>query len=111
MLEDVLMNLTSMIPTGSGDASVGADALPLSYICSGAGAFILAKFTGSLGGLTLPVNYSALLIGALLANWLFTGVSLPIEHNLHQPLLVSLTGMVLGAFAIMWWYRGENATA
>ena len=111
MLEEVLMNIASMIPTGAGDPSVSATSLPVSYICSGAGALILGKFTGSLGTFTLSINYSALLIGALIANWLLAGINLPIEHNLHQPLLISMIGMVLGAFALMWLHRGEMVDA
>lgn len=107
MLENLLLDITSLIPTGAGDPGVSSTSLPVSYICSGAGAYILGKFTGGLGAITLSINYSALLVGAFLANWLFMGISLPIDHNLEQPLLITIVGMAIGAMTLMWLHRGE----
>jgi hypothetical protein len=109
MLEDVLVDIVSLMPAAPQVAGVPAETLPLSYICSGLGAVILGKFTGTIGSITLPLNYSALFIGAILANWALGGVDLPIDHRLHEPLFFSIVGMLVGAFAMMWWLQGEHA--
>jgi hypothetical protein len=109
MIEDVLMNITSFIPSVGGEPSLPDASLPISYLSSGAGALILGKFTGSVGSLTLPLNYSALLIGTVMANWLLGGIDLPLENQLQQPLLISTIGMVVGAFAMMCWFRNEDS--
>lgn len=108
MLEEIIMRISDLVPQTSGSATVHGDALPLSYVCSGAGAYILGKFTGSIGSLTVPLNCSALFIGAITANWLLAGIDLPMDHSLDQPLLVSLLGMLVSAFFMMWWFKGES---
>ena len=112
MLEELLM---SGLPTASGVFSAGPgyvppEAVSLSSLFSGAGAVILGKFTGSVGALTMPMNYSALFIGALAANWMFRGVHLPMDQQIQQPLLVTLGGMLIGAFSMMWWMTERNST-
>jgi hypothetical protein len=110
MLEEVLTNIASMIPAPPAPAGLPPETLPMSYLCSGAGALILSKFTGNVGNLTMPVNYSVLLIGALLANWFFAGIDLPIDHQYQQPMLISIGGMLFGAFAMIWWLGTEERT-
>ena len=36
----------------------------------------------------MPLNCSALFIGALLSNWLLGGIDLPMDHQLQQPLFI-----------------------
>ncbi|MBC8036762.1 MAG: hypothetical protein H7X89_06060 [Rhizobiales bacterium] len=84
------------------------EALLLPYLCSVLGALVLGKFTGNLGHLTLPVNCLALFLGAMASTWLLHGIDLPMDHAVHQPLLVSMLGMMAGAFAMMWWLRRDN---
>lgn len=109
MIEELLMRIAELVPQIPGGTTIHGEALPLSYICSGAGAFILGKFTGSIGSLTVPLNCSALFIGAITANWLLAGLDLPMDQSLDQPLLVSLLGMVVSALFMMWWFRAEGA--
>lgn len=109
MLEEIITRIAELVPQASGGATIHGDALPLSYVCSGAGAYILGKFTGSIGSLTVPLNCSALFIGAITANWLLAGLDLPMDQNLDQPLLVSILGMLVGAFFMMWWFKSEAA--
>lgn len=102
------MRIAELVPQTPGGTTIHGEALPLSYICSGAGAYILGKFTGSIGSLTVPLNCSALFIGAITANWLLAGLDLPMDQSLDQPLLVSLLGMLVSAFFMMWWFRAEG---
>ena len=46
MLEEIITRIAELVPQASGGATIHGDALPLSYVCSGAGAYILGKFTG-----------------------------------------------------------------
>ena len=111
MLEDVLMSINSLVPGGSSAASLPPEVLPLPYLCSVLGALVLGRFTGNLGNLTMPLNCAALFIGAMVSTWLLRGIDLPMDHSVQQPLLVSMIGMVAGAFAMMWWLRKDNLHA
>ena len=110
MFENLLTGIDSLIPTGGGTV-LPPEALPFPYICSVLGAMVLGKFTGNLGSLTLVVNATALFFGAMLSSWLLRGIELPMDHAVHQPLLVSMIGMVAGALAMMWFLRSDNAHA
>lgn len=109
MLEDFLVSIGSLVPTGSAMEQLPPDALLLPYLCSILGAMVLGKFTSNLGNLTLVLNCTALFIGASISTWLMRGIDLPMDHAIHQPLLVSMIGMLAGAFAMMWWLRSNNA--
>lgn len=109
MVGELLTGVSSLMSGDGGQLS--SHALLLSYLCSVLGALVLGKFTGDLGNLTMPLNCSALFLGAVTATWLLRGLNLPMDHSLHQPLLVSMIGMLFGAFAMMWWLRGNNAPA
>lgn len=107
MLEDLLMiglpRASSLF--GGGTGYVEPEAVSLSTLFSGAGAVILEKFTGNVGALTMPMNYAALFVGALMANWAFSGLNLPMDQQLQQPMLITLGGMLIGAFSMLWWLR------
>ena len=109
MLEEVLMSITSLAPNMPAIDALPAGALPIPYLCSILGALILSKFTGRLGNLTMPLNCAALFIGAMLSTSLLSGIDLPVEHGLLQPLFVSLVGMLVGAFLMMFWLQRDNA--
>ncbi len=110
MLEDFLITVNSLVPSWTGE-SLPPEALPLPYISSALGALVLTKFTGSFGSLTIPLNCSVLFLGAMISTWLLQGIELPMDRAVHQPLLVSMIGMLVGAFAMMLWLRSDNLHA
>ena len=88
--------------------SLSPDLLPLMIMFSIAGGVILSKFTGSIGNLTMPINCSALFIGAMTSNWLMQNVKLPIESTVEAPLVFSMIGMTLASFCMMWWLQRDG---
>lgn len=110
MIEQILTlslsSITSLVDTGP----MPPEAVSISSLFSGVGALILGKFTGSIGGLTMPINYSALFLGAMASNWLLHGIDLPIDKSLQQPMLVTMIGMVFAAFVMMRWLNNEHAS-
>jgi uncharacterized membrane protein YhhN len=88
--------------------SLSPDLLPLMIMFSVAGGVILSKFTGSIGNLTMPINCSALFIGAMTSNWLMQNVKLPIESTVEAPLVFSMIGMTLASFCMMWWLQRDG---
>jgi hypothetical protein len=108
MIETVLMQISAMTPHASEFGNMPAETLPLSTLSCGLGALVLSKFTGSLGLLTVPVNYSALFIGAVFSNWLLHGLDLPIDKLTAQPLLITLVGMTIAAFSMMYWLQRDG---
>ena len=107
-MEDLVFSLSDLFSYSPSLGSVADQPLPLSSVFSGFGALILGKFTGDMGGMTLPVNFSALFIGASISGWLLHGIDLPIDRTIQQPMLVSMIGMVLAAAAMMWWMQNER---
>jgi hypothetical protein len=73
----------------------------VSAVFSGAGALILGKFSASIGTLTLPINYIGLLIGAVMANSILAGVSVPLAGDLQAPVVFALTGMAPAGLLLM----------
>ena len=108
MLEDVLSSIATLIPSGGAQESVPVDSLPITYLATVLGALVLCRFTGRVGSLTMPLNCSALFIGALLSNWALGGLDLPMDHELQQPLFITMLGMLAGAFVMMWWLQDDN---
>jgi hypothetical protein len=108
MLEDIISQISSISPSHWIGVDSAPSVLPLSYICSGVGGLILSRFTGNIGNLTIPLNCAALLIGATVANALTKGVDLPIDHQVQQPMLVSLSGMLAAALLMMLWNRRSS---
>ncbi len=88
--------------------SLSPDLLPLMLMFSIVGGVILSRFTGSIGNLTLPINCSALFIGAMTSNWLLQNVKLPIESTVEAPLLFSMAGMTFASFCMMWWLQRDG---
>ena len=110
MLEDLLyriQNLFSIVPS-SGGGSLAENALPLALLFSAIGALILTRFTGTLGSLTYPLNFSALFVGAMVSNWLMRGLQLQIDAQIQRPLLASLVGMIVAALIMVRWMQGEH---
>lgn len=88
-------------------ASLSPDLLPLTALFALFGGLILTRFTGSFGNLTLPMNISALFIGAMSSNWLLKNVDLPLSSTVEAPMLVSMIGMTLASMAMLWWLQGD----
>jgi hypothetical protein len=107
-MEDLLYSISSLFGTLKDFDSLSPDLLPLTGMFSGGGALILSKFTGSIGNLTLPLNCSALFLGAMVSNWLLQNLKLPLESAVEAPLLMSMLGMTVASFAMMWWLQGDS---
>ena len=87
--------------------SLSPQLLPLTGLFATMGGLILTRHTGSIGNATLPLNVSALFIGAMLANWLAQNVKLPLESTVETPLVMSLVGMTLAALLMLRWLQGN----
>jgi hypothetical protein len=83
------------------------EALLTSLLFSAAGALLLSRFTGAIGQLTLPLNFSALFIGTALANILLDGIDVPAIQYEQEVLLFTLAGLIMGSFAMLWCLRPE----
>jgi hypothetical protein len=88
-------------------ASLSPDLMPLTALFALIGGVILTKFTGSFGNLTLPMNISALFIGAMSSNWMLKNVKLPVESTIEAPLMVSMIGMTIASLLMIWWIQGD----
>lgn len=108
-MEDLVYSISSFFSLPSASTPMPAELMPLSMLFAAFGALILGKFTGNIGGLTLPINFSALFIGATLANSLLHNIDLQIDRTVQQPLFVSIIGMVVASFAMMLWIQNDRA--
>ena len=80
----------------------------MSLLFSAAGAVLLAKFTGMIGHLTIPMNFSALFIGSAFANILLAGVDIPTIQYQQEILIYTIVGLITGSFAMLWCVRPEH---
>ena len=85
------------------------EALLMSLLFSAAGALLLAKFTGKIGHLTLPLNFSALFIGAGFTNILLAGFDIPTIQYQQEVLLFTILGLITGSFGMLWCVRPERS--
>lgn len=107
-MEDLLYSISSIFGTLKDFDSLSPDLVPLTGLFSGGGALILTKFTGSVGSLTVPLNCSALFIGAMISNWLLQNLKLPLEHTVEAPMLISMIGMMIASCFMLWWLQGDS---
>jgi hypothetical protein len=84
---------------------LSAEALMMSVIFSAAGAVVLGTFTGSLGHLTVPLNFFALLVGSVIANCLLDGIDIPAIQYQQEILVFTVLGLITGSFAVLWCVR------
>lgn len=85
--------------------AISPDRVPLIGVFSILGGLILTRYTGSLGTLTVPINASALFIGAMLSNWLLQNVKWTVSTPIEAPLFLSMIGMTAASFCMMWWLQ------
>lgn len=88
--------------------AISPDRVPLIGVFSILGGLVLTRYTGSLGSLTVPINASALFIGAMLSNWLLQNIRWTVSSPIEAPLFLSMIGMTLAAFCMMWWLQGDR---
>ena len=84
---------------------LSGEALMMSVLFSAAGAVVLGKFTGTLGHLTVPLNFSALLVGSVIANCLLDGIDIPAIQYQQEILLFTILGLISGSFGVLWCVR------
>jgi hypothetical protein len=104
-MEDLLFSIFGSLKDYE---SLSPDLLPLMGFFSLIGGLILSKFTGSFGTLTLPINWSACFIGAMMSNWLLQNFKLPVGSAVEAPMMMSMIGMSLASFAMMLWLQGNS---
>lgn len=83
------------------------ESFSVSAVFSGIGATILGKFTGEIGFATMPMNYVALFVGALLGNWALADAGLPFDPRLQAPILFALAGMAITGLSMMFVLRRD----
>ena len=74
----------------------------IAFICAVAGAYMLSQKTSEAGPFNFPVTLVAMFLGAALANWIGSGIQLPVDSIVIYPTIMSLTGMTLVALSIIW---------
>ena len=84
------------------------EAVSVSAVFSGSGAVILGKFTSNVGAVTMPLNYCALFVGALISNWLFQGTYLPVGNHIQTAIVFAIAGMTVMALTMMCFLRSEE---
>ena len=108
MLEDLLYRINDFFSFVPNAGHMPEHVLPLAILFSLFGALILGRFTGTLGSLTLPLNFSALFIGAILSNWVMRGIEMQIDAQIHRPLFGSLIGMLIASMIMLRWMQGYH---
>lgn len=88
---------------------MSSEALLMSVLFSAAGAIVLSRFTGTIGNLTVPLNFSALFIGTGITNILLAGIDIPAIHYQQEIMLYTLLGLITGSFAMLWCVRPERS--
>lgn len=110
-MEDLIYSVFSLFDglfSGQGIPTQSENGWVLTMAFAAAGALILTRFTGTIGALTIPLNFSALYIGANISDWLLQNIKLPIDRTVELPMLVTMAGMTLASFAMLWWLQGDS---
>jgi hypothetical protein len=108
MIEDVVYSISSSYSFIPSTGQMHEYVLFLSILFSLIGAIILGRFTGAMGSLTLPLNFSALFIGSITSNWLMRGIDLNLDAQVQRPLVGSLIGMLIASLMMLRWIRGDH---
>ena len=110
-MEDLVYNVSELFSWNPSIGNVMDHQMPLALVFAAFGAVVLGKFTGSIGNITFLLNFSAMFIGSYFSNSLLHGLDLPIGRVIEQPMLISMIGMLGGAFLMMWWIQGDSRAA
>ncbi len=104
-----VMDVFSFMPDVASLLHMDTEKVSIAAVFSGAGSVILGKFTDSVGYLTMPMNYCALFGGALVSNWAFQNVRMPmLDATLQTPIVLTVAGMTVTALAVMLFARKEQ---
>ena len=109
-MENLVYSLSDLFSWNPAIGSVTEQQMPLALVFAVFGAVVLGKFTGSIGNITFLLNFSAMFIGSYFSNSLLHGLDLPIDRAIEQPMLISMIGMLGGAFLMMWWIQSDRRT-
>lgn len=109
MLSEVVYSINAFFTTIPNLGDLPSESVPLSVVFSLAGALILGRFTGNMGTLTFPINFSAVFIGTTMSNWLLGGIKFEAADPIQGPMLVSMAGMVLASLLMMRWLQSDRA--
>lgn len=82
--------------------------LIIALVCAVLGAFVLSRFTLSMGVLTYPINFCALLLGAIGANLLMKQVRLPLDYDFERPLFISIAGMAVASIVTLFFLSRDR---
>jgi hypothetical protein len=107
-MEGVVYSISSLFEVRGFEAVQSENTLLLIWLFSLAGALILTRHTGTIGNLTFPLNFSAVFIGATLSNWALQNLNLPIDRIVELPMLVSMVGITIASFIMIWWLQGDG---
>jgi hypothetical protein len=56
------------------------------------------------------MNYCALFFGALLSNWVFQGVRIPmLDATMQTPIVLTVAGMIVTSLAVLMFTRGDQS--
>lgn len=106
---NIIVNSISDAVLSVGRMTISNDALVFCLVFSAIGAAILAKFTGKIGEITIPLTFSVLFIGSFAANWALASVNIPIIVHQQELLVYTMVGMTLSSFLLLWFTGPEQA--
>ena len=111
-MEDFLTNLSSSASWFHSlqwlpHFEVGADAMPVSLLLAGLGAFMLGRYTRALGFFAFPLNFLVLFLGAMGGNWILSATRLRFDADYQGPMVFGLLGMMCAAVTMMVVVKGE----
>ena len=109
MLNEMVYKINAYFTSVPDLSNLPMESLPMSVIFSIAGALILGRFTGNLGGLTYPINFSAMFIGTILSNWLLSGIKIETADAVMAPMLFSMAGMIVASLIMIRWLQREGS--
>src|SRR4051794_23615192 len=108
MLSDLFTgsSLFGWLPHIPGLSYLPSQTFLISAVFSMIGAVILGRFTGNIGALTFPLNYSVLFIAAVLSNYALSGLRVGLP-GLPAPVLFTVCGMTWGGLSMLALLRKE----